>query len=144
MLWTLACALHSLAEQHQSPWSQQSWANSHSSTDKESTAQQIVQPALSVVSQPEKDARGHYWWFHQRMPGGSKEHQPLALYHYESMTVWHWSAPSRKFTFGLLDQCFLADSELIPTMTQNALELGWGGGGGFNRWKVNGIIYQFN
>ena len=23
----------------------------------------------------------HCWWFHQRMSGASKEHQPLALYH---------------------------------------------------------------
>ena len=29
-----------------------------------------------------KDARGHYWWFHLRIPGGNKEHQPLALYQF--------------------------------------------------------------
>ena len=37
---------------------------------------------LYVVSP--KDARGHYWWFNQRMPGGNKEHQPLAAqYHFD-------------------------------------------------------------
>ena len=40
----------------------------------------VGQLALLVFSL--KDARGYYWWFHQRMPGGNKGHQPLALYRF--------------------------------------------------------------
>ena len=41
----------------------------------------VGQLVLSVFSL--RDAKGLFWWFHQKMPGGNKEHQPLALYHFD-------------------------------------------------------------
>ena len=102
----LACTLHSLAEQHQRPLSQQTHIPAPGKTirtkrqHKPCKSQQtrnlwhrghLGQLALSVVSQ--KEARGCYLWFHQRMPGGNQEHQPLVLPVAESTSHWAGTEP---------------------------------------------------
>ena len=75
--------------------------------------------ALFVVSP--KHAKGHYLWFHRRMP---EEHQQQALYQFDIDVHLRESLQHDKLLSSLISAfCTLADSELIPSTTQ--LEPNW-------------------
>ena len=80
--------------------------------------------ALLVVSQ--KDAKGHYWWFHRRMPGGNKEQQPLAQNQFNIDVHLGESSQQNKVLTSListlqpikLDQC--GETEKINTLSYDS------------------------
>ena len=86
--------------------------------DKESAVQGTCRAAGTIGGFTD-GCQGHYRWFHRRMPGGNKEHQPLALYHCDIDVPFRKSPQHDKLLSFLISVvCTFADSELIPSTTQ--------------------------
>ena len=93
------------------------------SASKQSQHREHVGPlslALTLFVVSPKDARGHYWWVHQRMRGVNIEHQPLALYQFDIVVRLRENSQLHdKLLSSLISAfCTVADFEFITSTTQ--------------------------
>ena len=69
------------------------------------------------------------------MPGGNKEHQALALYHFDiNVHLLESSQHDKLLSFLISVVCTLADSELIPSTTQPIPM--------WSHWKMNTLSHE--